>query len=405
MIGYPWSIKFQTVRSEQCGWEKVLSMKHGIAVRAALSKRRQDGSVATANMGEATLTESEESGQERPKLEPRVQRSSSEITVAVDLVGGDHAPEEVFQGVMLAKQENPSLQVILVGPQETADSWLQRTRLDGIGVEAAQQVINMGDEPARAVKLKQDASIVVGTRLVGMGKAQAFVSAGNTGAVIAASLLNMGRIRGIARPAIAVVLPGLSRPVVLLDAGATVDCKPAYLVQFAKMAYVFAATVLKVPAPRIGLLNVGEEKSKGSKLVQRVYHHLEKSDLPFEGNVEGRDIIRGSTDIVVTDGFTGNVLLKALEGATETVFAEVNRLADQSIRSRTGGWLLLPAFRDLKRRLHYEEYGGAQLLGVRGVCIIAHGQSKARAIKNALLLAEKTARSGIVAKIETELAK
>lgn len=342
---------------------------------------------------------------ERAPAAPIAVPSADRVTVAVDLVGGDHAPEEILEGVILAKEQHPSLQISLVGPQEMGQMWVRKMGLRDIRVEPADEIIDMGDEPARAVKLKPEASIVVGTRLVGMGKAQAFVSAGNTGAVITASLLNMGRIRGIARPGIAVVLPSLKGPVVLIDAGATVDCKPAYLLQFAKMAHLFSVAVLRTSSPKVGLLNVGHEKSKGSKFAQRAYDLLEKSELGFVGNVEGRDIIKGNADIVVTDGFTGNVVLKALEGATETVMAEVGRLADQTIRSRTGGWLLLPTFRNLKRRLDYEEYGGAQLLGVRGVCIIAHGESKSRAIKNALILAEKTAKSRIVSKIEAELAR
>lgn len=316
-------------------------------------------------------------------------------------MGGDYAPGEVVKGVVLAAQESPEAKLILVGQREVLKSHLSaHPSLSNISIENASQVIEMGEEIGRAIKAKTDSSIVTGAKMVGEGRADGFVSAGNTGATMAAASLFIGRIKGILRPAIAIIIPTPKRPVLLLDGGANADCRPENMLQFAQMAQAYMNRVLKVNDPSVGLLSIGEEETKGSELVKASHRLLSKSGLNFVGNIEGRDIPAGQVDIVVTDGFTGNVVLKVLEGLADVLFKELSKVTQSTLRGKLGGWLLYPPLREIKHELDREEYGGAQLLGIDGTCIICHGSSRQRAIKNAILRAAYTIREEIPQQIK-----
>ena len=256
-----------------------------------------------------------------------------------------------------------------------------------------------------AVRSKTDSSIVVGARAVADGRAQGFVSAGSTGAMLAASLLVVKRIRGVKRPAILTVLPGLAGPVVFLDAGANADCRPEHLLEFGVLGSIFARLSLGIESPRVGLLNIGEEATKGSELALQAHALLAASDLRFVGNVEGRDLLFDLADVVVTDGFTGNVGLKLLEGTARALLLRLKDAAGRDARSKVGGLLLRPALRDMRASLDPEEYGGTYLLGVRGLVVICHGNSSRRAITNALLFGADAVRRRVVESVEAELGR
>lgn len=324
------------------------------------------------------------------------------ICIAVDAMGGDFAPAEIVKGVASASVLEPEVDLILVGKEDMLRSELSSlgNNVSNIEIEHAPEVVDMHDRASWSIKSKGKSSIAVGAKLVKEDKADAFISAGNTGAVTSACLLIMGRLPGVLRPAIGVRLPSATRPVLLVDAGATVDCKPQHLVQFAQMAYIYMERVLDAKSPSIGLLSVGEEKGKGNYLVQKSYELLEKTDLNFVGNIEGTDVAAGKSDIVVCDGFTGNVVLKLMEGVASFLFSEIKDVAESSLMSKFGGALLAPKLKELKKRLDYEEYGGAQLFGVDGVCIICHGASKAKAIRNAVTVAIKTVREDVNGEIK-----
>jgi glycerol-3-phosphate acyltransferase PlsX len=261
----------------------------------------------------------------------------------------------------------------------------------------------MDDEPAWAVRNKSEATIVIGSKMIKEGRAQAIVTPGNTGAAMAAALLIIGRIKGISRPAIIAKFPMRKRDVYVLDVGANAECKAENLVEFAIMANSYLSSVVKVENPSIGLLSIGEEKTKGNDLIKEAYLLLERSGLNFYGNVEGKDIPRATTDIVVCDGFTGNIVLKLSESMVFEVFAEIKSLAASSILGKIGGLFLRRALKKIKERLDVEEYGGTLLLGVQGVCIICHGSSTAKAIKNAVLRAVNVVESDVVSKIKEDL--
>jgi glycerol-3-phosphate acyltransferase PlsX len=264
-------------------------------------------------------------------------------------------------------------------------------------------VISFHDEPAAAVKSMLDSSIVLGARTVADGRSQGFVSAGNTGAMLAAALLVVKRMSGVRRPAIVTTLPGLDGPVVLLDSGANADCRPEHLLEFGVLGSAYARTVLGLSEPRVGLLNIGEEESKGSELAQAAHALLRDSGLNFVGNVEGRDLLRNFADVVVTDGFTGNVALKLLEGCAASFFTRIKSAAESGTRAKVGGMLLRPSLRGLRTALDPEEVGGAYLLGVRGLVVICHGNSTRRAIANALLLGAEALRKGVLPAVRSEM--
>ncbi len=326
------------------------------------------------------------------------------IVILVDTVGGDRGPAEIVKGCLSASKIVSHADIVLLGPEELLKSELEKSGWpSNIKIEHAPDVISMDEEPAWAVRNKSESTIVVGSRMVKDGRAQAIVTPGNTGAVMAAALLIMGRIKGISRPAILVRFPIKERETYLLDAGANVECKPENLLEFAIMANSYLSSVLKIENPSIGLLSIGEEKIKGNDLVKEAYQLLERSKLNFYGNVEGNDIPRGTVDIIVCDGYTGNIVLKLSESLVKEVFAELKTIVKNSFMGKIGGLLLKPGLKKMIKRLDYEEYGGTLLLGVNGVCVICHGSSSAKAITNAILQAVSAVEGGVVSKIKEDL--
>jgi glycerol-3-phosphate acyltransferase PlsX len=329
--------------------------------------------------------------------------AKGQVRIAVDAMGGDHAPTSVIEGVQLALGLDPELTVLLVGLPEIVGE--APTPYEG-RVEAvpATETIGMDEEPVIAVRTKRDSSLVVGSAAVRDGRAEALVSAGNSGAAMAASTLVMGRIEGVSRPAIAAVIPTSTAPCLLLDVGANTDCKPEHLLDFGLMGTAYSTTVLGVSEPSVALLSIGEEQSKGSQLTQAAYPLLAERLPGFVGHVEGRDIPTGSVDVVVTDGFTGNVALKLMEGVARELFAQMRAAAGTSTSSRIGGALLRPALRTLRDRLDPDTHGGAPLLGVDGVMVIAHGDSGPRAIAMAIAAASRGVRGGLTELLRSMMA-
>jgi glycerol-3-phosphate acyltransferase PlsX len=297
--------------------------------------------------------------------------------IAVDALGGDRGPAEVIAGAVEASREG--LEVVVFGPAGLDTQ--------GLDLVEAPEVIEMHEKPADAVRSKPDSSLVAACRAVGDGEADAVVSAGNTGAMLAAGLLNIRRIPGVMRPAIAVVVPARFRPSVLIDSGANADARPEHLLQFAHMGAVFAQEILDVRKPVVRLLSIGEEPEKGNQLTIDAHALLAASELDFAGNTEARDLLRGAADVVVTDGFTGNVALKLLEGTIKELLEELRSEITATRRGKLGGLLIRPAARRLRARLDPDTYGGAYLLGLRGLSVVAHGNSSSRAIANAIRLA------------------
>jgi glycerol-3-phosphate acyltransferase PlsX len=320
--------------------------------------------------------------------------ATAPLPIAVDAMGGDFAPAEIVAGARLAA-EKLGVGVLLVGdPDLIGDT-------GGLPVLACRQVIDMHDDPASSVRTKKDSSLVRAAEAVRDGRAAAMVSAGNTGATMASALLRMGRVKGVARPAIAtpIPVPG-STPTVVLDAGANAECSPAWLVQFAQMGSTFARQRFDIAKPRVGLLSIGEEPTKGNTLVKETHALLRAgaagADVVFIGNVEGRDVMTDNVDVIVTDGFTGNVLLKAIEGSMRFAMQAVLGAFDTDSSTKAAADVLLPALLPLVGELNPDTYGGAVLLGVRGVCVISHGSSSARAIVNAVRVASDAVGADLV---------
>ena len=312
------------------------------------------------------------------------------MRIVLDAMGGDAAPEIPIAGALAALEELANVEIILTGDERELDAKLRSRGYprERLAVHHASERVEMEDAPAAALRRKPDSSISVGLRLLREGKADAFFSAGNTGAVMAQSLLTLGRIPGVLRPAIATIFPTKRQLCILMDVGASVDCKPAHLVQFAMMGCVYARDMFKVENPRVGLLNIGEEPSKGNEQARETYAELAKTGLNFIGNVEGRDILNGGADVVVTDGFIGNILLKFSESVLDFINFGMKLELKQSPLARAGALLLRPGLKRMRRRLDYAEYGGAPLLGVNGISIIGHGRSSAKAVKNAIRAAK-----------------
>ena len=317
--------------------------------------------------------------------------------IALDAMGGDQAPAAPVAGALLAHREF-GLQVALVGAPEALRRELagHGPVPSGIEIVAAREAVDMDEAPVQAVRQKKDASINVAMELVRRGKASAVVSAGNTGAVMAAALLKLGRIPGIERPALGAMAPYGETGVLVLDVGANADCRPSYLVQFAQMGSVYAEKVLGIERPRIGLLNIGEESAKGNELTQEVFVRLQETELNFIGNVEPDRVHRLPADVLVTDGFTGNVAVKVTEGVADFIFGELRTVIAGRLIYRLAGRVLLPALRKMRQRMDSGEYGGAPLLGVNGVVTVSHGRADAQAIKNALRKAGEAANSGMI---------
>jgi glycerol-3-phosphate acyltransferase PlsX len=320
------------------------------------------------------------------------------MKIALDSMGGDCAPEMIIEGAVEAASEGEGrFKIVLVGKKEIIESYIADKRLSDGNIEIvdAPEVIGMSESPATAVRRKRNSSIVTAMRLQKEGAVQAVVSAGNTGAVVASSLVFLGRLRGVNRPAIAINLPSKNGGTILLDGGANSDCDAHNLLQFALMGSIYAENLLGRTSPRVGLLSIGEEKSKGNELTRGTYELLEGSELNFVGNVEGRDIFMGKVDVVVTDGFTGNIVLKFSESIVQYLSSLVREGLGRYPLAKLGAAMMKPVFRDIGLVLDYAEYGGAPLLGLNGVVIIGHGGSSARAIKNAVLAAEKIVKSDI----------
>ena len=320
------------------------------------------------------------------------------LPIAVDAMGGDNAPGEIVAGARQAAEEL-GVPVVLVGrPEAIGDP-------GPLEVIPASEVIEMGDDPAQGVRRKKDSSLVRAAEAVRDGRAAAMVSAGNTGATMASALLRMGRLKGVQRPAIAtpIPVPG-STPTVLIDAGANAECTPDYLVQFAQMGSAFAAQRYGLASPRVGLLSIGEEETKGTALVKETYALLGRAGLNFVGNVEGRDLMSETVDVVVTDGFTGNVALKTLEGGLKFLVDAVLGALSSSEEAKSVSHVLLDALAPVATELDPDTTGGAMLLGVDGVCIISHGSSSARAIVNAVRVAAEMVDAGLVARLREAIA-
>ncbi|MCH7985533.1 MAG: phosphate acyltransferase PlsX [Acidobacteria bacterium] len=329
-------------------------------------------------------------------------------TIAVDAMGGDHAPQSEVEGALLAAREH-GVRVLLVGQEDVLRAELARHKTDGLPVEvlAASQVIAMGENPIRALRKKRDSSLHVAARAAQEGRADGVVTAGNTGAAMAIVKTALGMLPGVDRPALASVFPTKrGTPSVLLDVGANVDCKPQHLQQFAIMGEVYYRVMFGEPRPRVGLLSIGEEASKGNEVVRETHRRLKESSLSFDfvGNVEGRDVYTGDVHVVVCDGFIGNVALKISEGLVDALVSMLKEALGSTLSAKVGSLLSRQAYENFKKRVDYTESGGVPLLGIKGVCVICHGRSNANAIKNAIRVAADFSSRGINEKIERDLA-
>lgn len=330
------------------------------------------------------------------------------MRVAVDAMGSDFAPEQIILGAIEAAKEY-RCDIVLVGDKEEIEKFLDKsdTKDLNISIQHASEVIEMHEHPGAAVRKKKDASVVIATKLVKEGLCDAVISAGSTGAGVAAALFGLGRIKGIERPTIATPMPNLNGTTVLLDSGANVDSKPKHLVQSAIMGSLYAEYVLGIKNPRVGLLNIGEEETKGNEQALATYPLLQQlQTVNFIGNAEGRDIPRGTVDVVVCDGFVGNVVLKFGEGLASAIMQLIKEaIKDSGFLTKVASLMVLPALKALKKKIDYAEYGGAPLLGVDGCFIICHGSSKAKAIKNAIRVAIEFTDNKVVEHIRENIAK
>ncbi len=316
------------------------------------------------------------------------------MKILVDAMGGDFAPVEIVKGVVESVLAD-NVEVVLVGQQSVMEQELSKYKgwESRIHLVNATQVIECSESPTEGVKNKPDSSIVVGMNLLKKGEGAAFVSAGHSGAMVCAALLMLGRLEGVERPALACRFPSAKGQVLLIDAGANADCRPSFLVQFAQMGSLYMKSILGVDNPRVGLLSSGEEDTKGNKLVKETHPLLRALDLNFVGNVEGKDVPRGMVDVVVTDGFTGNVALKASEGIGEAIYASLREAVKASPIPGIANLMTSPA---LTRWVDYSEYGGAPLVGVNGNVIVSHGRSSAKAIRTAILLGKRSVEGRFV---------
>ncbi len=314
------------------------------------------------------------------------------MKIAIDAMGGDYAPKIIVEGAVWAARDM-NIPVVLVGDRERIELELSKHQVSDLPVNIvhASEIIGMEESPAQAIRKKRDSSIRVCFDLVKKGEASAVVSAGNSGAVMAAAIFVMKRMKGIERPAISVCLPTVKDWTILLDAGGNVDCKPTHILQFAIMGDVYARDILKKERPTIGLLSNGREEGKGNELTRTSNELLKKSKLNYLGYIEGTDVFSGDVDVVVCDGFIGNVVLKLSEGVADAIITMMKREVKKSLPAKVGYLLTRGVFKDLRKKIDYTEYGGAPLLGLNGICIISHGGSTAKAIKNAILRASEYA--------------
>lgn len=330
------------------------------------------------------------------------------MRVAVDAMGGDYAPGAIVEGAIEASRSY-GIEVLLVGRPDAIEEEISRLKrhggLDGTKFQIipADEIVEMGDDPLRAVRHKRNSSMAIALKAVKSGEADAFVSAGSTGAAYGIARAILGRVKGVTKPAIAVVMPNVRDQTVVIDAGANVDCSPKDLAEFAVMGSIYSELILGKPSPRVGLLNIGTEEVKGNDLVLGARHLLRESPINFTGDVEGRDVMAGTVDVVVCDGFVGNVILKFGEGMADMVVKLIKEELSSTLSSGIGAALIRGGFERLKAKLDYTEYGGAPLLGINGACIIAHGSSCPKAIKNAVRVASEYVERGINRQIERKL--
>ncbi len=319
------------------------------------------------------------------------------MIIAIDAMGGDQAPAEQVKGALLAHRAL-GVDIALVGERSALEAELARhgPTPSGIKIVDADEWIAMDEAPVQAVRQKKQASINVAMRAMKQGEVSAVVSAGNTGAVMASALLNVGRVKGVERPAIGAMAPFTETGILVLDVGANADCKPSYLEQFAYMGSVYMESVFGIREPRVGLLNIGEEETKGNELSQEVHRRLKRARLNFVGNIEPDRLHLGPVDVLVSDGFTGNVAVKVTEGVADFIFGELRSAVSSSLRYTLAALLLKPALMAMRAKMDYGEHGGAPLLGVDGVVIVAHGKADAQAVKSAVALAQRAANSGML---------
>jgi glycerol-3-phosphate acyltransferase PlsX len=327
------------------------------------------------------------------------------MRVALDAMGGDYAPSVTVEGAVETVDEHEDIDVILIGDEAVIRRELggKRYNANRVSLRHASQVVEMHDSPTSAMRKKKDSSIRIGIDLVKSGEADAFVSAGHSGVVMATSLLILGTSREVDRPAIATIMPTLKDTFVLLDAGANVDCRPENLLQFALMGNTYCRLVLGKPEPKVALLSIGEEDTKGNELTKIAFKLIKGTQLNFIGNIEGKDIFTGKADVVVCDGFIGNIALKISEGLAETILKMLKREITAVSTGRIGYLMMKPAIRNFKKKTDYDEYGGAPLLGINGTCIISHGRSTSKAIKNALRVAADYAAKKVYEAISTDI--
>ncbi|ADQ14977.1 phosphate acyltransferase PlsX [Halanaerobium hydrogeniformans] len=329
--------------------------------------------------------------------------------IAVDVMSGEKAPEELIKGAVNAAKEEADIELTLIGRYDIINQELAKLDIDKnrVKIEKADQIINMDEAPIKALKKKKNATVNVGAKLLRSGEIDAFISPGNTGSVMAGSLLRVGRIKGISRPPIAVNFPAKKGSTLVLDNGANTDCSPENILQFALMGQLYAKHIMKIDEPRVALLNIGEEKSKGNNLSKESYELLEKDPRikNFIGNCEGRDIFEDKCDVLVTDGFVGNVVLKTTEGAASFFVELIKESFESDLRSKLAGLLIKPYLKKVLNKIDYRQYGGAPLLGIKGVVIIAHGSSDATAICNAVKAAKNSVKENIVSLIKSEVEK
>jgi len=330
-----------------------------------------------------------------------------DFKIAVDAMGGDHAPAIEVEGAVQAAAQF-GIPIVLVGQEDRIHASLEKHETTGLPIEVvhASEVIAMDESAATAARKKKDSSIRVAARLMREGGVAGVVSAGNTGAVMATVKMVLGTLPVVDRPALSTVLPTQKgKPAILLDVGANVDCKPHHLEQFAVMGDIYSRAIFGIRRPRVGLLSIGEEDSKGNELTKEAFKSLKQAPINFIGNVEGRDIFRGEIDVIVCDGFTGNVALKLSEGLIETFATMLRQELEKTIAAKVGYILAERAFRAFRRRMDYSEYGGAPLLGMKGITIVCHGRSNANAIKNAIRVAHDFCKHNVNHVIETEFTK
>ncbi|MBU3180394.1 phosphate acyltransferase PlsX [Clostridium psychrophilum] len=328
------------------------------------------------------------------------------MVVVVDGMGGDFSPSAVVEGCVAAIKEY-DISILITGPENLIRQELKKYNYESnkIKIVDAKEVISTNEHPVIAIKRKKDSSLVKALNLVKNGEADAIISAGSTGAFLAGCTLIVGRIKGIDRPALAPVVPGKKNPFMIIDCGANAECKPHYLLQFGIMGKIYFENILKIANPSVGLVNIGAEEEKGNELSKSTHKLLKEANLNFVGNVEARDIPKGDVNVIVCDGFTGNVILKLYEGAVANIFELLKIRIMESFRTKLGGILLKPVFRKFKKDFDYKEYGGAAFLGVNGICIKAHGSSDAKAFKNAIKQAKIFYDNKVIDKLKKEIEK